>query len=44
MSQAMKEIREKSPTMKAQLDAAVTVGLVGAIYDVSTGKVTFLPD
>src|SRR5205814_1617485 len=41
--QAMKEIREKSPTIKAQVDAG-TVGLVGAIYDVSTGKVTFLPD
>jgi len=37
------KIREKSPTIKAQLDAG-TVGLVGAIYDVSTGKVTFLPD
>jgi carbonic anhydrase len=43
VSQAMKEIREKSPTIKAQLDAG-TVGLVGAIYNVSTGKVTFLPD
>ena len=43
IDQAMKEIREKSPTIKAQLDAG-TVGLVGAIYDVSTGKVTFLPD
>ena len=43
VSQAMKEIREKSPTIKAQLDAG-TVGLVGAIYDVSTGKVTFLPE
>ena len=43
VSQAMKEIREKSPTIKEQLDAG-TVGLVGAIYDVSTGKVTFLPD
>jgi carbonic anhydrase len=43
VSQAMKEIREKSPTIEAQLDAG-TVGLVGAIYDVSTGKVTFLPD
>src|SRR5207248_9897299 len=41
--QAIKEIREKSPTIKAQLDAG-TVGLVGAMYDVSTGKVTFLPD
>ena len=35
--QAMEEIREKSPTIKAQLDAG-TVGLVGAIYDVSTAK------
>lgn len=43
VSQAMKEIREKSPTIKAQLDAG-TVGLVGAMYDLSTGKVTFLPD
>ena len=43
VSQAMKEIREKSPTIKAQIGAG-TVGLVGAIYDVSTGKVTFLPD
>jgi carbonic anhydrase len=43
VAQAMKEIREKSPTIKAQLDAG-TVGLVGAIYDVSTGKVTLLPD
>jgi carbonic anhydrase len=43
VSQAMKEIREKSPTIKAQLDAG-TVGLVGAIYNVSTGKLTFLPD
>jgi carbonic anhydrase len=41
--QAMKEIREKSPTIKAQLDAG-TIGLVGAMYDVSTGKVMFLPD
>jgi len=43
VSQAMKDIREKSPTIKEQLDAG-TVGLVGAIYDVSTGKVTFLAD
>src|SRR5215470_16034271 len=43
VAQAMKDIREKSPTIKAQLNAG-TVGLVGAIYDVSTGKVTFLPD
>jgi len=38
----MEEIRDKSETIKGQLDAG-TVGLVGAIYDVSTGKVTFLP-
>jgi len=43
VSQAMKDIREKSPTIKEQLDAG-TIGLVGAIYDVSTGKVTFLHD
>ena len=43
MHQAMKEIREKSPTLKARLDAG-TVGLVGAIYDISTGKVRFLSD
>src|SRR5690242_1343583 len=43
VSQAMKDIREKSPTIKEQLDAG-TVGLVGAIYDLSTGKVTFLAD
>src|SRR5215472_7284883 len=43
VAQAMKDIREKSPTIKAELNAG-TVGLVGAIYDVSTGKVTFLPD
>src|SRR5438445_7087760 len=43
VSQAIKEIREKSPTLKAQLDAG-TIGLVGAIYDISTGEVTFLPD
>lgn len=42
ISQAMKEIREKSATIKAQLDAD-TVGIVGAIYDIFTGKVTFLP-
>jgi carbonic anhydrase len=41
--QAIKEIRAKSPTLKAQLDAG-TLGLVGAMYDVSTGVVTFLAD
>ena len=43
VSQAIKEIREKSPTIKEQLDAG-TVDLVGAMYDVSSGKVTFLPE
>lgn len=43
VSQAMKEISEKSPTIKEQLDSG-TIDLVGAIYDVSTGKVTFLPE
>ena len=43
MHQAMKEVREKSSTIKAQLDAGA-VGVVGAMYDVFTGKVTFLPD
>ncbi|HUI27851.1 MAG TPA: carbonic anhydrase family protein [Candidatus Kryptonia bacterium] len=39
--QSMKEIRERSPYLKKYLDEG-TVGLVGAIYDVKTGKVTFL--
>jgi carbonic anhydrase len=43
VSQAIREIREKSPTIKQQLDAG-TVGLVGAMYDVSSGKVMFLSD
>ena len=40
---AMREIRERSPYLKTYLDAK-TVGLVGGIYDVATGKVTFLKD
>jgi carbonic anhydrase len=40
---SMKEIREKSPTIKELLDSGKT-GLVGAMYDVHTGKVTFLAD
>jgi len=40
---AMREIREQSPYLKTYLDAK-TVGLVGGIYDVATGKVTFLKD
>jgi len=43
VQQSIKEIREKSPTLKAQLDAG-TIGLVGAMYDISTGQVTFLAD
>ena len=35
------EIRAKSPYIAKQIDAG-TVGLVGALYDVATGKVTFL--
>jgi len=40
---SMKDIREKSPTIKELLDAN-KVGLVGAMYDVRTGKVAFLAD
>jgi carbonic anhydrase len=43
VSQAIREIRQKSPTIKQQLDAG-TVGLVGAMYDVSSGEVMFLSD
>ncbi|HVM98483.1 MAG TPA: carbonic anhydrase family protein, partial [Candidatus Acidoferrales bacterium] len=39
--QTMKEIREKSPYVKSHLDDG-SVGLVGGLYDVATGKVTFL--
>ena len=39
--QSMQEIRERSPYLKKYLDQ-VRVGLVGGIYDVATGKVTFL--
>lgn len=40
---AMSEIRERSPYLKAHLDEG-TVGLVGGIYDVGTGRVMFLKD
>ncbi len=40
---AMKDIREKSPLVRQMLDAG-TVGLVGAMYDVETGKVVFYAD
>jgi len=40
---AMKDIREKSPLVRQMLDAG-TVGLVGAMYEVETGKVVFYAD
>jgi carbonic anhydrase len=39
--QAVREIREKSSYVRKYLDEG-KVGLVGALYDVATGKVTFL--
>ena len=41
--QSVKEIRERSPYLKKYLDEG-KVGLVGAIYDVATGKVRLLGD
>ena len=38
---ALGQIRDKSPYLRSQIDAG-TVGLVGALYDVSTGEVRFL--
>ena len=35
------QIRERSPYLEQQIDAG-KVGLVGALYDVSTGEVRFL--
>ena len=35
------QIRDRSPYLRSHLDAG-TVGLVGALYDVTTGRVTFL--
>jgi carbonic anhydrase len=40
---SMKEIRAKSPYLAKYLDEG-KLELVGAMYDVSTGKVTFLPN
>jgi carbonic anhydrase len=40
---AMREIREKSPVLKELLDSG-TVGLVGGMYDLETGAVTFSED
>jgi len=41
--QAVKEIRERSPYLKKSLDEG-KVALMGGMYDVATGKVTFLKD
>lgn len=38
---SVRQIREKSPFIAKAIDEG-TVGIVGAIYDVATGKVTFL--
>ena len=40
---SMKEIRARSPYLVKYLDEG-KLELVGAMYDVSTGKVTFLPN
>lgn len=39
----IKEIREKSPTLKEALDSGA-VGMVGGMYDLKTGAVTFYSD
>ena len=41
--QSMREIRERSPVLKKLFDSGA-VGLVGAMYDLETGKVTFYSD
>ncbi len=40
---SMKEIREKSPVLKELFDSGA-VSLVGAMYDLETGKMTFYAD
>ena len=40
---SMKEIRDKSPVLKELFDSGA-VGLVGAMHDLETGKVTFYAD
>jgi len=40
---AMKEIRAKSTVLKEMLDSGA-VGLIGAMYDLETGAVTFFAD
>ena len=41
--QSMKQIREKSPLIREQLDSG-RVGLTGGMYDIETGKVVFYAD
>ncbi len=41
--QTIREIREKSPIIRELADSG-KMGLAGAMYDVATGKVTFLAD
>ena len=42
VKQVMKEIRERSPVLREMLDQG-QIGLVGGMYDLSTGKVEFYP-
>ena len=37
------QIREKSPVLRDMLDAG-EIGLIGGMYDLATGQVTFYPD
>src|SRR5262245_6392109 len=41
--QTIREMREKSPTIRELSDSG-KIGIAGAMYDVATGKVTFLAD
>jgi carbonic anhydrase len=41
--ESIKEIKEKSPVLKGMIDSGA-VGLVGAMYDLETGVVTFYAD
>jgi carbonic anhydrase len=41
--QTIREIREKSPIIRELADSG-KIGLAGAMYDLATGKVTFLAD
>lgn len=39
----IEKVRERSPVLAAMLDSG-EIGLVGGMYDLATGKVTFYPD